>query len=280
MLQERTIELGRDRSIHAVTEGAGPDILLMHGALATRHDWLAGPFAALTRLGRVTAIDRPGHGGSRRPRFEGDPRAQARQIVEGLDALGIERAVVVGHSMGGLVALAMAELFPDRVTELVLLAPIAFPELRPMEQTLLAPRSAPVIGPLLSLAGERTFDAAFLRMVQVLMFSPDPVPEGWRASFPYGEVLDPAAMVAEGEDTAAILPGSPLGSIDVAAIATPAQIITGTSDKIVEDERQAKRLARLMPNARLIELEGVSHMPHHARPDVVIEAVREALATA
>jgi pimeloyl-ACP methyl ester carboxylesterase len=278
MLQERTIEIGRDRSIHAVTDGGGPDILLLHGALATRQDWLAGPFDALTRLGRVTAMDRPGHGQSRRPRFEGDPRAQARQIIEGMDALGLERPIVVAHSMGGIVALAMAELFPDRVSELVLLAPIAFPELRPMEQSMLAPRSAPLIGPLLSLAGERTFDAHFLRMAQVLMFSPDSVPEGWRASFPYGEVLDSGAMVAEGEDTAAILPGSPLGSIDVATIATPARIIVGTSDKIVEHERQGRRLTRVMPSARLIELEGVSHMPHHARPDVLIEAVREALA--
>jgi pimeloyl-ACP methyl ester carboxylesterase len=277
MLQVRTTELGRDRSLHSVTAGEGPDILLLHGALATHQDWLVGPFEALARFGRVTAIDRPGHGKSRRPRFEGDPRAQARQIAEGLDAIGIERSVVVAHSMGGLVALALAELFPERVSELVLVAPLAFPELRPIEQTVLAPRSAPVLGPLLSIAGERTFDAAFLRMVQVLMFSPDPVPTHWRDSFPYAEVLDAGAMVAEGEDTAAILPGSPLGTLDVAAIRTPAHIIVGTSDKIVERERQAKRLVRLMPNARLTELEGVSHMAHHARADVVLEAVREAL---
>jgi pimeloyl-ACP methyl ester carboxylesterase len=225
----------------------------------------------------VTAIDRPGHGRSRRPRFEGDPRAQARQIAEGLDALGIERALVVGHSMGGLVSLALAELFPHRVSELVLVAPIAFPELRPVEHSLLAPRSAPVLGPLLSIAGQRTFDAAFLRIVQQLMFSPGSPPEHWRASFPYAEVLDPAAMVAEGEDTAAILPGSPLGVIDFGRISTAAHIITGTSDMIVQGGSQAKLLAATMPNARLTELAGVSHMAHHDRPEVVAAAVREAL---
>ena len=278
MLQVRTVELGPEKSLHAATDGEGPDVLLLHGALATHQDWLAGPFGALTRFGRITAIDRPGHGLSRRRRFEGDPRAQARQIAAGLDALGIARAVVVGHSMGGLVALALAELFAERVSELVLVAPIAFPELRLIEHNLLAPRAMPVLGPLLSRAGEATVDPAFLRTTQALMFSPQAVPEHWRETYPWDQVLTPAAMVAEGEDCAAILPGSPLGLIDVGRIKTPTQVITGTDDKIVEDERQAKLLARIMPDARLTELRGIGHMAHHAQPEIVIEAVRDALA--
>jgi pimeloyl-ACP methyl ester carboxylesterase len=84
-------------------------------------------------------------------------------------------------------------------------------------------------------------------------------------------------MVAEGEDTAAILPGSPLGVIDFGRISTAAHIITGTSDMIVQGGSQAKLLAATMPNARLTELAGVSHMAHHDRPEVVAAAVREAL---
>jgi pimeloyl-ACP methyl ester carboxylesterase len=280
MSETRNADLGRGRSIHAVIAGEGPDILLLHGALATHHDWLAGPFDALAGLGRVTAIDRPGHGLSRRPRFEGDPRSQARQIAQGLDTLGVSRTLVVAHSFGGVVSLALAELFPERVSELVLLAPVAFPELRLMEHSMLAPRSVPLLGPLLSEAGERTVDPALLRFIQKLMFSPDPVPQHWRATFPYDQVLDPAAMVAEGEDMAAILPGSPLGLIDIGRIQTPTHIMIGMSDKVVDHERQARPLARAMPNARLTKLEGVSHVPHHARPDVLIDAVREALAVA
>jgi pimeloyl-ACP methyl ester carboxylesterase len=126
MAEARTIDLGAERSLHAVQGGKGPDLLLIHGALATHGDWLEGPFDAFARRFRVTAVDRPGHGASSRPRFSGTPRDQARQIAEGLDRLGVGRTIVVGHSMGGLVALALAERFPERVAALVLVAPIRF----------------------------------------------------------------------------------------------------------------------------------------------------------
>jgi pimeloyl-ACP methyl ester carboxylesterase len=257
-------------------EGEGPDLVLIHGAVATSHDWLTGPFDALVREGfRVTAIDRPGHGLSRRPRLEGTPRDQARQIRAGLDALGIDSATLVSHSFGGLVSLACAELFPDFVSGLVLVAPIAFPEWRTLEHGLFAPRSVPVTGPLFSGLAEATFDRPLLEAVQKLMFSPQPIDPAWKASFPYDMILDRDAMVKEGEDTSSIIPFAPAGTIDVAELRTPARILAGTADKVVQHERQGRLLARLMPNARLNEVEGVGHMLHHVRPELVVEAVRE-----
>jgi pimeloyl-ACP methyl ester carboxylesterase len=279
MTDARTIELAQGRSLHTLQAGEGPDIVLIHGALATSHDWLSGPFEALAALGRVTAIDRPGHGLSRRPRFDATPRAQARQIREGLDRLGTERPLIVAHSFGALVSLAYAELFQEQVAHLVLLGPLAFPEPRLIEHSLLAPRAVPVFGPWMSGAAEAV-DPAFLRLIQEMMFSPNPVPEQWRRTFPYDQVLDRASMVAEGEDMVWILPGSPAGLVNVAAIATPATILIGKSDRIIEFGRQGRLLAQLMPNARLVALEGVGHMPHHASPEVMLEAVREALALA
>jgi pimeloyl-ACP methyl ester carboxylesterase len=275
-----TIDLGAGRSLHAVQAGEGPDIVLIHGALATSHDWLSGPFEALAVLGRVTAIDRPGHGLSLRPRFDAAPRSQARQIREGLGRLGVERPLLVAHSFGALVSLAYAELFPEQVAHLVLLGPLAFPEPRLIEHSLLAPRAMPVFGPWMSGAAGATVDPAFLRLIQEMMFSPSPVPENWRATFPYDQVLDRASMVAEGEDMASILPGSLPGLVNVAAIATPTTILIGKSDKIIEFGRQGRLLAQLIPNARLVALEGVGHMPHHAAPEALLEAVREALALA
>ena len=275
MRQEKTIELGSGRSLHAVQAGEGPDIVLLHGALATSHDWSSGPaFDDFVDAGfRVTAIDRPGHGRSLRRRFEGTPREQARQIRAGLTGLGVKRSVLVGHSFGGLVSLAYAELFGQEVARLVLVAPIAFPEPRLLEHSLLAPRAAPLFGPFFSRAAEATIDAPVLKLVQKLMFSPQPVPDWWTESFPYDAVLTPAAMVQEGEDTASILPFSPAGSINVAAISAPTSVIAGDADKIVQREGQGKLLARLMPNARYVEAEGVGHMIHHARPELLVEAV-------
>jgi pimeloyl-ACP methyl ester carboxylesterase len=279
-MEARTIDLGAGRSLHAVQAGTGPDIVLVHGALATSHDWTSGPFEAFATLGRVTAVDRPGHGLSLRPRFDGTPRSQARQIKDGLDALGVGRALLVGHSFGALVSLAFAELFADEVAHLVLVGPLAFPEPRLIEHSLLAPRATPVLGPLLSSAAEATFDPAFLRLLQQMMFWPDPVPELWRETFPYDQVLDRAAMVAEGEDMAAILPGSLPGMINLAAVPVPATILIGTSDKILDHNRQGRLLAPLMPRAKLVELMGIGHMPHHAAPDALLAAVRDALALA
>ena len=60
----------------------------------------------------------------------------------------------------------------------------------------------PLAGPLFSQFAEATFDRPLLEFVQKLMFSPQPIDPGWKADFPWSEVLTPAAMVAEGEDSA------------------------------------------------------------------------------
>jgi pimeloyl-ACP methyl ester carboxylesterase len=282
MWSEQTLELGSGRSLHLHQAGRGPDVLLIHGALTTSHDWRTSPVAAaLARSCRVTAIDRPGHGRSRRPRFEGTPRDQAAQIAQGIERLGLQRPIVVGHSFGGLVSLALAERHADSVGELILLAPIAFPEPRTLEHSLLAPRAVPFAGPLFSRLAERTaLDRTMLPLIHRLMFDPQPVPDHWRETYPFEKILDPAALVFEGEDAAAILPLSAAGTIDLAAVTVPAHVLTGTADRIVEDERQAKRLARLLPEGRLTEIEGAGHMLHHTHSDPVLSAILEAVAPA
>jgi pimeloyl-ACP methyl ester carboxylesterase len=282
MWEAQTIDLGSGRSLHAHQAGAGPDVVLLHGALATLHDWLESPVATeLARDHRVTIVDRPGHGLSRRPRFSGAPREQAQQIAEGLEKLGVGAAVFAAHSFGGLVTLACAELFPERVAAMVLVAPIAFPEPRLLEHSLLAPRSMPILGPIFSQVAEQTqFDRAILAFVQKLMFAPQEIPAGWAATFPYDLVLDAEALVFEGEDAAAILPLSPSGSFPVAGIETPGHVLAGTADRIVEHQRQGKALARLLPNGRATEIEGAGHMLHHTHSDTVIAAIRDAAAPA
>ncbi|HEX8415541.1 MAG TPA: alpha/beta fold hydrolase, partial [Sphingomicrobium sp.] len=186
--EARTVELGPDRSLHAVTAGAGHDIVLVHGAFATHRDWLDGPYAALTALGRVTAIDRPGHGLSRRPRFEGGPRAHAAHMREALRALGVVRPLFVGHSFGALSVLSFAEQFPAEVAGLVLVAPLAFPEYRPLEHSMFAPRALPVAGPLWATMAP-AFDRPMLEAHHRIMFSPDEPPQIWKANYPWGQIL-------------------------------------------------------------------------------------------
>ena len=99
------VELDRERSLHFAERGEGAPIVLIHGAMLDHDDWtMAADAAALP--GRLIAVDRPGHGMSRRPRFEGSLERQARQLHDGLKALGVQRPILVGHSLGGGVALA------------------------------------------------------------------------------------------------------------------------------------------------------------------------------
>jgi pimeloyl-ACP methyl ester carboxylesterase len=129
--------------------------------------------------------------------------------------------------------------------------------------------------------GEQSgFDRKALDLLQAAMFWPEDVPAAWKASFPYAQVLDPEALVFEGEDAASMLPLAPAGTIDLSRVRAPVHILTGTSDKVVEDERQAKALARLLPQAELTEVKGAGHMLHHSHQPLVAEALRAALAPA
>jgi pimeloyl-ACP methyl ester carboxylesterase len=281
MQQEQTLDLGSGRSLFVHQRGKGPDLVLIHGAMTTAHDWLVSPvFAALVKKHRVTVIDRPGHGLSERARFSG-PRDQADQIVEGLKQLGIEKAVICAHSYGALVALAMAERHPKLVAELVLIAPLAFPEPRLIEHSMLAPRSAPLFGPLFSKFAEFTqMDRPMVDLLHQVMFGPASVPAHWKETYPYPMILNAQAMVAEGEDSASMMPLSPAGTIDMRKIEVRTQVLTGTSDRVVEDERQAKALARQLPNGSLTEVEGAGHMLHHSHAELVIRALQGAFAAA
>jgi pimeloyl-ACP methyl ester carboxylesterase len=282
MQQEQILDLGPDRSLFVSQQGKGPDLVLIHGAMTTAHDWLVSPVhKALVKSHRVTVLDRPGHGVSRRPRFGGTPREQADQIAEGLEQLGIRNAVFGAHSFGGLVALALAERHPKLVAELVLVAPLAFPEPRLIEHTMLAPRSAPLFGPLFSKFAEFTqMDRPMVDLLHGVMFGPAPVSAEWKETYPYPLILNAEAMVAEGEDSASMLPLSPAGTVDMRKIAVRTQVVTGTSDRVVEDERQAKALARQLPNGSLIEVEGAGHMLHHSHAEVVVRALQGAFAAA
>ncbi|PSJ40854.1 alpha/beta fold hydrolase [Allosphingosinicella deserti] len=280
MWHEQTLDLGSDRSLHVAQAGAGPDIVLIHGALTTGHDWRTSPVAAaLANTHRVTAIDRPGHGSSQRLRFEGTPRDQADQIAEGLERLGIGPTIVAGHSFGGMVTLALAERHSELLAAMILLAPIAFPEPRLLEQTLLAPRALPLAGPILSRFGQVSqLDRTLLPVLHKMMFHPQEVPAGWKESYPFADILDPQALVFEGEDAAATLPLSPSGTLAIGTIDIPARVLIGTADKIIDEGRQASGVAALLPNARIDRIEGAGHMIHHTHPDLILTVIRDMVA--
>lgn len=116
----RLVDVG-GRRVHVVDAGTGPVVVLLHGFGGSTYDFEEATVAPLAHTHRVIAIDLFGHGWSER----GDDIAYgfplwAEQIVGTLDALGIGRASVVGHSMGGAAAAVFAARHPDRIEKLVL----------------------------------------------------------------------------------------------------------------------------------------------------------------
>jgi pimeloyl-ACP methyl ester carboxylesterase len=278
--EEKTVELDLDRSLRLFARGQGRPLVLIHGAMVDARDWLVGPVRALEGLGRLLVVDRPGHGGSRRPRFEADPHLQAAQIRAGLRELGVERPVLVGHSLGAAVALAYAADFPAEVAGLALVAPIAFPEVRPLEHGYLAPRATPMAGPLLSAIARATTDPAFWVTTRRIMFSPQEPPQPWLDAYPASEVTRPERLVIEGEDAAAMFPGAPGSVIAYDRIAAPAVILAGSDDKVADPNRHAAPLSRRLSDAELIRLPGIGHMAHHAAAEDVGLAITGLLARA
>ncbi len=103
--------------------GDGPDLVMIHGFGSDRLSW-AGNAPALMEVARVHSLDLPGHGDSlAADRGDGTPLALAELVADALDANGIATAHLLGHSLGGGIAMVLALAQPERVLSLALLAP-------------------------------------------------------------------------------------------------------------------------------------------------------------
>jgi pimeloyl-ACP methyl ester carboxylesterase len=114
--------------VNVLSQGEGPDVVLIHGLGATKTSFFDAT-AALSRAGyRVHALDLPGFGSSSKPLLASyDAPWFARTVLGVLDALDIDRAHLVGNSMGGRVAIEMGLMAPQRIGGMVLLCPaVAF----------------------------------------------------------------------------------------------------------------------------------------------------------
>lgn len=116
----QSIDVGGHRLRVDVSGGGPPDLVCLHGLVDQLEIWdRMLPF--LTRRGRVVRVDQRGHGESEAPRGPYLRRDLASDVAAVIQALEGERAVLLGHSMGGIVSMATALEYPDRVAGLVLI---------------------------------------------------------------------------------------------------------------------------------------------------------------
>ena len=245
--------------------GAGQDgdvVLLVHGYGGDRNSWLflQEPLAARYR---VYALDLPGHGTSAKDVGEGSLSVLADAVTGVLDALGAERAHLVGHSMGGAVALAVAARDPARIASLTLIAPSGFgPEinagyLRGFADAQTRRELKPVIGQLFddeSLVTRQLVDdlLAYKRL--------DGVDEALHALA--DTLLDGEAQRGDSAASLAAIGG-----------AVPVTVVWGRADRIIP-AAQAESVAGAVRHL----IDGAGHMPHMERPAEVQAAIEETIA--
>lgn len=230
--------------------GAGTPILLLHEGLGSVAMWRAFPGALAEKTGRpVIAWSRLGYGwsdvlpGARDPDYM---HIEADKVFALLDVLGIERAVLLGHSDGGSIALIAAARRPTRVAALILEAPHVYVE------TLTVESIAKVKQTYLETDFGKKLDRYHRDAIGVFSH--------WNDIW-----LDPRFRDWNIES---LLP----------AIAAPTLLIQGRDDEYGTID-QLDRIAAVLKDTRRLELSSCGHSPHRDQPEAVLEACSNFLET-
>lgn len=240
------------------------DLVLLHGQPGTGADWQR-VIARLPPELRIIAPDRPGHGSSKQAGGGLDVNAAA--VVDELDARGIERAVLVGHSYGGGVALHVAATSPDRVQALVLLASVG-PGCLDSADLLLA---APFTGAICSLFAWK-LTPWFARAALRYMPRPDLHPN-WQVWGNTRWSNGPLWRTFLTEQKALVRYSGRFAGL-AASVRVPALVMSDPRDRLVPF-RTAATLARSLPDARLRLVHGAGHhLPLRAPDEVATELVK------
>ena len=226
----------------------------------------------LARTHRVVAFDRPGHGGSTRPAYDGSLLTQASLVAEGMRTLDLRDPIIVGHSNGGALALTLATHFPDEIGGVVALAPLVFTEPR-LKLALFGPRGVPGIGHAAALTTLRPFDAIMLPILWNAMFAPQTMPPSFAEAVPFAMLANAAEMITTGEDSLALNLDLLRNAFLYPGCRVPVRIFGGSADVVVNNAMQGHLLSHVMPDCTFERVEGVGHMLHHFVPDRIVAVV-------
>jgi pyruvate dehydrogenase E2 component (dihydrolipoamide acetyltransferase) len=260
VLEPVMIEAGPWRMRILDQGSGGTPVLLLHGFAADLNAWMfVQPALAIHR--RVLALDLPGHGASAKQVGAGDAAVMADAVLAAMDALGLKRAHLVGHSLGGGVAAAVAMLQPARVASLALIAPAGFgPDI-----------NAGFIDGLAT--AERRKDIAAL--LALLVADPSLVSRAMVDDVLRYKRLDGVADALRAIANAWFPGGSQhFSAAPLAGLAMPLQVIWGAEDRIIPATH-----ARAIPRAEVHVLPGTGHLPHMEHAADVTRLIERFLAS-
>ena len=268
------VTVGGNR-IHYVEQGEGRPILMIHGLGGTLHHLRRPLMEAFGDDYRLIALDRAGSGYSTRGNEQrGSLKEQARGIADFIDALGLEKPLLVGHSLGGAVAIATALDFPDKIAGLALLSPLTrFEASLPPEFKALAIES-PFRRRLVANTLAVPMSVKNAPVVLDAVFGPQQPPADYAVEGGAMAGLRPQHFYATSTD----LLGSRLDLQGYEArhgdITMPVGILFGTEDRILNYERHGLSMTDRIPGIELEIVEGVGHMPQYAETERVVAFIR------
>jgi pimeloyl-ACP methyl ester carboxylesterase len=269
-LRQHVVELG-ERAAAA----AAPAIVLLHGAGCNLEDMRLALGERLAARHRVILLDRPGLGWSERGGLDGSsPAYQAAMLNAVLERLEVQRAIVVGHSWGGLLALTLALDHPQRVAGLVVIAPPTHPWLG-HSTWLNSAFGIPLFGWLFAHTLTLPFGALLITPGFRNAFRPEALPPGYMKRTAARLLLRPATLLANAADIAGLNASLQRQAERYGTLSAPLIIITGDRDTIVSPRHHAMRLAAAVSGAMLEVLPGSGHLLHHAAADRIVAAVEQ-----
>lgn len=277
MAAQRVVLHGHELSY--IDSGTGPVVLFIHGILGSQKQW-AHLVDKMDDEHRVLVPDLFGHGDSAKPFGDYSLSAHAATMRDLLDHVGIERVTLVGHSLGGGIAMQFFYLFPERVDRLVLVAsgglgrevnPILRSATLPLaEQVLSVAASTPVLSRLESLG----------RGVAKV---------GWRPGADLTAIWHGFTSLGDGESRRAFLATTraviDLGGQSISAhdylesvLPVPTMIVWGSKDRMIP-AWHALSAQRSLPHCRVELFEGAGHFPHLDDPERFTRLLRDFIAS-
>ena len=247
--------------IHYVEKGAGRPILFIHGLGAQLHQFRSTLFDKIEGY-RLIAIDRPGSGYSERVAgATGGLSEQALVVRHFIEALRLERPLVVGHSLGGAVALTLAVEHPQCLSGLALLSPYTH------HTGAIAPEFAALYIPSplkRRLIAETVAVPATQKHAQetlAFVFGPQSAPANYMTEGGGWLGLRPSHFYATSTDIVAIGNDYPRVQQKFGEIELPVGILFGTADRVLDYQKHGVEMIGRIPDLDLELAEGVGHMP-------------------
>ncbi len=255
------------RPLHVVDRGEGPPILMIHGLSGTTGHFTHSLAPLLEADHRVVVVDRPGSGWSPRAGRHG-LRAHAQAIADLIDTLGLDRPLIVGHSLGGAVALTLALNHPDKIRGLALLAPLA--QFQPARHGLF--RAAAIRSPLArALIGwTLAVPVGLLGAAQGMRLAYGPETPPPHTGIRAGGLLSlrPASFIATSAELMAAAEELPSLTARYAGLSLPVSVMFGTGDQVLDPHIQIAALRARIPQLQATLAPGGHMLPVTRAPEI------------